>query len=237
MYKIETRVRYSECGEDGKMKLASLINYFQDTSSEQSEMLGLGVSYLREKRRAWILSSWQIVINRMPNVHEEIVVSTWSTGIKKMLGPRNFRLTTKDGEVLAYADTLWVYMDVDKHRPTKPDQEEVDSYGAEPALDMPCKERKITVPEYTELTCMMPVRKYHIDTNGHVNNAQYIQMAMEVADWESSISQVRVEYKKSAVYGDTIMIKKAEEANRTIIELCDEEEQLFAIVELTGERP
>ncbi len=236
MYQIETRVRYSECGEDGKLKPASLINHFQDASSEQSEMLGLGVSYLKEKRRAWILGSWQIVIHRMPKAHEEIVVETWSTGIRGMLGPRNFRMRKKDGEVLAYADTLWVYMDVDKHRPAKPDREEIDAYGEEPALEMPCKERKIKIPDEMISFDRMPVRRYHIDTNGHVNNGQYVQMAMEAVDTGFSISQIRVEYKQSAVYGDTILIKKTEEANRIVVVLCNEEEEPYAIVELTGEK-
>ncbi len=236
MYQIKTRVRYSECGEDGKLKLSSLVNHFQDASSEQSEMLGLGVSYLKEKRRAWILGSWQIVVNRMPKAHEDVVVETWSTGIRGMLGPRNFRMKAKDGEVLAYADTLWVYMDVDKHRPAKPEQEEIDSYGEEPALEMPCKERKIKLPGDMIPVLEIPVRKYHIDTNGHVNNGQYVQMAMEAADAGFSISRVRVEYKQSAVYGDTIFIKKAEEFNRIVFALCDENGDAYAIIELTGEK-
>lgn len=40
-----------------------------------------------------------------------------------------------------------------------------------------------------------PVRKYHIDTNNHVNNCQYVQMAMEVLREDMRIRQVRVEYK------------------------------------------
>ncbi len=236
MYQIETKVRYSECGEDGKLKLASLINHFQDASSEQSEMLGLGVSYLKEKRRAWILGSWQIVVHRMPKAHEEIVVETWSTGIRGMLGPRNFRMKKKDGELLAYADTLWVYMDVDKQRPAKAEQMEIDAYGEESALEMPCKERKIKLSENVDKVLRMPVRRYHIDTNGHVNNGQYVQMAMEAVDAGFCISQVRVEYKQSAVYGDTIIVKKTEESNRILLVLCNESEEVYAVMELTGEK-
>ncbi len=235
MYQIKTRVRYSECGEDGTLKLASLINHFQDASSEQSEMLGLGLSYLQEKKRAWILSSWQIVVKRMPKAHEEIVVGTWSNGIRSMLGPRNFQMTTRDGEMLAYAYTLWVCMDMEKYRPAKPDPEEVVAYGAEPELEMPYAERKIALPQEAVLVTEMPVRKYHIDTNGHVNNGQYVQMAMEAVDEAFALQCVRVEYKKSAVYGDTIYIKKAEEENRIVLNLCNEQGESYAIVELTGE--
>ena len=79
------------------------------------------------------------------------------------------------------------------------------------------------------------VRKYHIDTNDHVNNCQYVQMALEVLPEEMEVSQVRAEYKKSAVYGDIILPKIAKEEERTVIELCDTEGKPYAIVELTGE--
>ena len=124
MYKIETKVRYSECGENGNMKLSSLVNQFQDSSSEHSESLGVGMGYLKEQRRAWILNSWQIVIERYPKAHEDIVVTTWPTGFRGVFGPRNFCMKTPDGEMLAYANTLWVYMDIDKGMPTKPSEEE-----------------------------------------------------------------------------------------------------------------
>ena len=53
MYRIDTKVRYSECGEDGKIKLASIINLFQDASSAQSESLGVGMDYLKSVKRGF----------------------------------------------------------------------------------------------------------------------------------------------------------------------------------------
>ena len=55
-----------------------------------------------------------------------------------------------------------------------------------------------------------PVRKYHIDTNEHVNNCQYVQMALEVLPRDILVSQVRVDYKKSAVLGDKIFPETAQ---------------------------
>ena len=52
MYKLESHVRYSECGADNKMKLSAIINYFQDCTTENSEQLGVGFAYLKEKNRA-----------------------------------------------------------------------------------------------------------------------------------------------------------------------------------------
>ena len=46
MYKMEGRVRYSECGIDNKIKTAAIINYFQDCTTENSETIGVGHEYL-----------------------------------------------------------------------------------------------------------------------------------------------------------------------------------------------
>ena len=95
-------------------------------------------------------------------------------------------------------------------------------YGSEPALEMEYEDRKIRLPENLEEKPSFPVRKYHIDTNEHVNNCQYVQMALEVLPEETRVRQIRVEYKKSAVLGDVIFPKVAREENRIVTELCDE---------------
>ena len=56
-------------------------------------------------------------------------------------------------------------------------------------------------------------------------------MALEILPEDMKIGQLRVDYKKSAVYGDTIYPKAAFEAERTVVELCDREEKPYAVIE------
>ena len=42
MHKMESRVRYSECAEDNKLKISAIINYFQDCTTDNSEKMGVG---------------------------------------------------------------------------------------------------------------------------------------------------------------------------------------------------
>ena len=44
-YTFESRVRYSECGEDGSLTLGAIVDYFQDTATFHGEHLGIGVNY------------------------------------------------------------------------------------------------------------------------------------------------------------------------------------------------
>lgn len=81
-YQYRSRIRYSEIGEDKKLTLPGLVNYFQDCSTFQSEELGVGLDRLGERRRAWLLASWKIVIDRLPQLGEEIITETWPYDFK-----------------------------------------------------------------------------------------------------------------------------------------------------------
>ena len=65
MYEFNERVRYSETDEHEQATILSVVNYLQDCSTFHSTEVGLTVDYLREMKRAWLLSYWDIYIERM----------------------------------------------------------------------------------------------------------------------------------------------------------------------------
>ena len=235
MYRMQNRIRYSECGIDNKLTLADMINYFQDCSSENSELLGVGVEYMKERQKAWVLNTWQVEIERYPSCSEDIMVETWATGFKGILGPRDFCMKTQDGEILARATTLWVFVDAITGRPTKPEERDITPYVMGEPQEMEKVSRKIALPEEAVMVDTFPVRKYHIDTNHHVNNAQYIQIAAEVLPEGFRVNKLRAEYKKAAVLGDDIVLKYAREEDRIVAILCDKEDTVYVVVEFRGE--
>lgn len=235
MYTFDSRIRYSEIDHHRTVTLPGIINYFQDCSTFQSESIGYGVERLKEEGRAWILSYWQVVIMRYPKLGEPVKIGTWATGFKGFMGDRNFQMLDGEGNRVACANSIWVYMDMKKGRPVKPEEEEVRAYGSGEPLEMEYAPRKIKLPKEAVEGERFRVRKYHIDTNEHVNNCQYVQMALEALEEEIKVRQVRVEYKRSAVYNDIILPKVAREDERTVVELCDTEGKLYAVVEFVGE--
>lgn len=235
MHTIERIVRYSDCGTDSKLTVANIINYFQDCSTAQSEHLGVGVEYMKKQRRAWILVSWQICINRRPVLHETVVTETWPTGFKKFFGTRNYILKTADGEILAYANSIWTYLDIDAQRPALIPEEEAKLYGEETPFPMEYAPRKITEAKAYKEEREFVICRYHLDTNNHVNNGKYIAMAMEYVPENWKVSQIRVEYKKAAVLQDVVLPKVAKEDDRIVVALCSEEGNPYVVVEVTGE--
>ena len=233
IYEFQSRVRYSEIGEDRRLTLDSILNYFQDCTTFHSEVVGLGMERLEEKRRIWMLSSWQICVGRYPEMGEELRIQTWPYEFKGFYGSRNYALLSSEGEKLAWANSLWVYADRDTGKPVRVDQEEAAAYVLEPKMDMDYAPRKIAVPAEGRSMESFEVKKHHLDTNHHVNNGQYIRMAGEYLPENFYIKQMRAEYKSQARLGDVICPAVYEQEGRWVITLSDQEGKPYCIAEFS----
>ena len=197
MYEMKARIRYSEVGTDGKLMLSALVNYFQDCSTFQSEDLGVGVQHLKEQHGAWLMNFWQIQVSRYPELCEEVKIITIPYEFDRFYGKRNFAMLDASGRYLAKANSLWFYFNTERARPVRVPQCEKDAYGTEERLDMNyTEERKLALPEQMEALKPFPVQRVHLDTNGHVNNGQYVRMAEEFLPADDVIRELRVEYRR-----------------------------------------
>jgi len=238
MYSFSSRVRYSEVDEDRKLSVTGIINYLQDCSTFQSEDLGMGIDYLSERHRAWWLSSWQIVMERCPVLGEEIVISTWPYDFKGIYGYRNFTIQDTAGNYLVKADSIWFFFDTAAGRPVRAGEEDIRGYGMSQRgrLDMAPMPRRIALPpDYVEAE-PVTVARHHIDTNHHVNNAQYVEIAREVLPDAVKIRELRVEYKKAAVLGDVIYPRVSREDDTFTVALCNDGGQPHATVWVRADR-
>lgn len=233
MYTFTSRIRYSELDEMGKLSLPGLINYFQDCSTFQSEELGVGVEFLSQRKQVWVLSYWQIEVSRFPELGEQVKVGTFATAFNGLYGHRNFVLYDENEQMLACADSIWAFIDLAKGRPVKPSKECILPYGTAKPLPMKQEGRKIARPVDGQSYPSILVERHHLDTNLHVNNGQYVQMALNLLKKEPVVKKVRVEYKKSAVLGDEVFPYKTEETGRIVVALCDKDNNIYAIVEIS----
>ena len=236
MYAFDGRVRYSEVGVDGNMTIESLLDYFQDASIFHSEDVGLGVDYFQKVNLVWMLSAWQICVNRRPHLCENIVIGTSAYEFKGFMGSRNFLMKTKEGEVLAYANSIWSLMDLNKMMPTKVKEDFASIYHLEEKYPMEYAPRKINVPANGRKMEPFVVKTHHLDTNYHVNNGQYVRMAMDYIPEDFEIGQLRVEYKNQAVLDDVIYpeVAVSEDGRLYTVSLNNGDGKSYSIVELQG---
>lgn len=231
MYTFNTRIRYSETDTTGCLSLEAIINYLQDCTNFESEDLGVGIDYLYKKKIMWMLSSWQIVIKCYPSFAEKIEIGTQSYGYDKMIGYRNFLITTEDGKEIVIANSNWVLMDMQKGRPIIIPSEIGNIYGKYEPLKMNYAKRKIKLPANGKECEEFIVKEYHLDTNRHVNNGQYVRMAILALGMNDKVKELRVEYKKQALLGDKIVPVIYKEKNNAYVSLNNQKGKAYAIVQ------
>lgn len=231
IYEMQSRVRYSEVDSEGILSIPALINYFQDCSTFQSEDTGFSIRWLREHGQGWYILSWQIDIDRLPKIGEEILITTLPTGYQGLYATRDFTMGDPGGEAFVRARSIWILMDQNKMRPTIASKEMKLAYGLDAPVEGDWGGRKMEEPAPQDLVDAgsFTVTRAHLDSNHHMNNEKYIEEAMAVLPEGRSISGIRTEYRKQAVFGDMVYIQtKTEEDRMTAVLKSDGE--ILAIV-------
>lgn len=231
MYSFKSRIRYSELDCEGKLSMASLLDYFQDCSTFQSEDAGVGIQYMKQIQQVWVVSSWQIVVERYPSLGEEVVIGTFPYDFKAFLGSRNFFMETTEGEVLARANSLWSLVDLTTGKPVAPSREMLEKYPLEEKLPMEYAPRKIAIPKEGEMKEPVVITQHHLDTNHHVNNGQFVNIAMSYLPENFEMSQLRAEYKKQAFLDDVLYPYVAVQDSGYVVNLGDIEGKTYVAVE------
>lgn len=248
MYYFNSRIRYSEINSQGFLSMEALMNYFQDCSTFQSEDLGIGLGYLEPRDLAWVVNSWQVDVSRYPRLGEKVIIGTIPYEIKGFIGCRNFFMDTEDGERLAVANSVWALLNMKTGRPAKVTPEMVTGYTIGEKLPMDYLSRKISFPKEGNIRRAdeIIIQPYHLDTNQHVNNNQYIGIgtgvirSLEDSDGLAPvIKRLRAEYRMQAHLGDVLYplcatTTDGENIVRTV-SLGDESGKAYCIVEVTSE--
>lgn len=234
MYTFDSRIRYSEVDSEGNLTLNALLNYFQDVTTFHSEALELGIDYMNENQIIWVLVSWQIVVERMPKLGEWVSVGTLPYDFKGFMGFRNFIMTDENGNCLAKANTIWTLLDLQTEKPAALTQKMIEGYALEPRIDMEYAPRRIKVFDAMAAKEEIVIKKQHLDTNKHVNNGQYVNMAMEYLPEDFEIGQMRAEYKKQARLEDILYPRVCEDHGKWIILFANKEQEPFACIEFSG---
>lgn len=235
MYTYNTKVGYSQVDTDRLMRLDALTALFQDVTCFQGEDIGNGFALLEPRRQAWILNSWQIEVKRFPAFNEPITVGTFPTSFRGFVGKRNFVVKDSSDEIVVMANSVWTFMDMAKMRPTKVDEEFISKYELEEPLPMDYSARKILTPDVQEWEMSereaIKVCEYHLDSNMHVNNGQYVQIASAYLPGNVKYNRMRVEYRNQARLGDVMVPMVYVNGNTCIVVLCDTEKKPYAVIE------
>lgn len=206
LFEQEYRIHYYEIDYKKRALITSLMNYFDDVATCQSEKLRVGIDYLRERNLAWMLYKWDIDIYKYPVFGERVIVRTAPHSFYKFYAYRWFEILSQKGEKLVSANSQWLFVNTAKKRPMKIPEEMYEIYkvGADNSLEI----EDIAPPSSVDTEKIFNVRYSDIDTNRHVNNVKYAAWAIETVPLDIvlnyTLANLKVTYKKETTYGKTI---------------------------------
>ena len=168
-----------------RLKPSSFMNLAQEAAGRHAVYLGFGYDDLIVSNTAWILSRMHIVFTDVPKWRENITLTTWHKGLNRLFYLRDFILTDDEGRERVKATTSWLVLNLETRRLVRdPHLMEDGTVCTDNAIEAPAD--KVIMPKDIEPEYVMEhiVAYSDIDTNGHANNAMYMQWAMDAVDYE-----------------------------------------------------
>lgn len=238
MYEYDFRIGFSQCDVNTKLNITELIDIFQDASTFHSQDLGVGFEYLKKESLAWLINYWELDIERLPDSCDTVTVGTAPYDFKGCFGYRNFWMKNNEGQYIVKANSLWTLMNMETMRPSKASEEILNAYKLDDKLDMNYNSRKVQIPEGENVTVLskepIQIQAYHLDGNHHVNNGQYIKMAMSEIDEDITPAGLRTDYRIQAKLGDTIYPVVYKQDKMWVIALNNDEGKPYSVTEIRG---
>ena len=233
MYSLKYKVTTSTCDSEGRLKLYSALQMMQDCSEMWIDSEPGVKQYFAEQNMAQLLASRQVEVIRVPEYKEELTVTTSVYGMKPMFGFRNTFIYDAEGKPCYRTWSMGAFVDKSNGKLKRVDDVTIASMTLEPQLEMNYKDRRIILPkEGGETLEPIKVLRADIDYNKHLNNANYIRMAMELLPEDFEVKGLRVEYRVPAKLGDLLIPTIYQIDGNIIISLAIGNE-VSAIIEFT----
>jgi acyl-ACP thioesterase len=220
MYSLKYKVTTSTCDSEGRLKLYSALQMMQDCSEMGIDSEPGIKQYFTVQNMAQLLVSRQVEIIRVPSYKEELTVTTSVYGMKPMFGFRNTFIYDAEGKPCYRTWSMGAFVDKSDGKLKRIDEATLDSMHLDPQLELNYQDRRIILPKEGGKT-LEPIRvlRADIDYNKHMNNANYVRVAMELLPEDFEVRGLRVEHRVAAKLADQLIPTLYEQDGTYIVAL------------------
>lgn len=168
------RICAAQTDVNARLKPSALLELMQEMAGAHAEIIGVGRKLLLDQNLIWVLTRVEVQMARYPRFGETISIETFPMPNRRWFFPRYFIFRDDKGNQIGCAGSLWVLLDVEARRMSRPDPIIAlmpDNSDLTAPLGLPATvnvlpgdfESELRSPVYTDL-----------DMNAHVNNTRYM---------------------------------------------------------------
>ena len=230
------KIGFEDIDKNNEATNRALIEIMQDIACLHGADVGHGVLEVENSKKAWMLLDWKVKVIRRPKYNEEILTQTWSRKVQRIYAYRDFILKDKEGNLVAIGTSRWIFVDIERRRPTRLTEDIMNLY--EPELDKMVFDEEIEDIKYEDYMFKKDytVLRRDIDINNHMHNLNYLDMAYDILPEEvyndKVFDNVRIVYKKEILYCEKVECFYTEEDGKYIV-TAKTDGKVNAIIELS----
>jgi acyl-ACP thioesterase len=223
---MKSKITYYDIDRNGRLKFSAFLRMVHIAADDNATELGVGYTQLAPLSMSFVLQRFSAAAVQLPAYGEEIEIYTWPSAIERGAFIRKGMMQNKKGRKLLEWVSLWLLFDLQNRKILRPSALPVSLTG-EDDRTVHIKPEKIEIPTDWENwgaayhTYSHPVRYADVDTNAHMNNAVYGDLAGNAAftpdiatgAWEA----FHINYLAEARLGDTLAITARRQENTCLL--------------------
>lgn len=225
---------FYDCDYKKRIKISTILKITAQIAGKDYTDRGVGHEFLWDRGYVFLLSRISFHIRRYLNEPEELKVSTWECGKKGAMFLRGYYVES-NGEICIDGESGWIVVNPVTRKIIRP--------SAFPWMMPQLDNRPVTALPIDKITCengqhlgSHKVVFSDLDANGHVYNANYGDIALNLLpreEFERDIENFKINFVNEAVLGDEIDIFASMQDRETRIlgkiedKICFEVEILY----------
>lgn len=202
---------FSNIGQSGNLKVSKVMNLLQDIAVEYSFKLKISSMDLAPQKIFWVISRYQIEINNIAKLNEDLSMSVWRSNHKNLYDLRWFKIETADKQEIANAVGAWVIIDKTTGSPRHLNKFMTKEMLIENKVDVKTFFQNLKIIDNADIQEVFKIRINDLDFNKHVNNSAYVEWAIEALPESILMNyqpwKINVTYLKESFYPGKILSK------------------------------
>lgn len=179
-YTRQVRVPIYDVGPQHLLKYGSILRLVQETSEQHVDLLHVSYEELRrEAGLVFFIISTRLKISRLPTHNEMLTIKTHPRGRSGAQFYRDFKFYAENGDLLIDVMQTSVLADIETRKVQRPQILQKYSPFRDYQVEAEEKLERIQIPEGLPKAGERTVFYSDLDSNGHMNNAVYGDVAWD----------------------------------------------------------